>query len=97
MYSCITSYGISGIDAYAVAVEVTINRAMPMFDIVGLPDAAVRESRSRVQSTIIHGGYEMPVARKNPGLRLTCPSFLPSCPPLDRLNRSIRRRPLWEN
>ena len=63
MYSCITSYGISGIDAYAVAVEVTINRAMPMFDIVGLPDAAVRESRSRVQSTIIHGGYEMPVAK----------------------------------
>ena len=105
MYSCITSYGISGIDAYAVAVEVTINRAMPMFDIVGLPDAAVRESRSRVQSTIIHGGYEMPVekitvnlpARKNPGLRSTCPSFLLSCPPPDRLNRSIRRRPLWES
>lgn len=63
MYSCVKSYGINGIDAYAVTVETTINRAMPAFDIVGLPDAAIKESRSRVQSAIIQGGYEMPVAK----------------------------------
>ena len=44
MYSCVKSYGISGIDAYAVTVETTLTRAMPAFDIVGLPDAAVKLS-----------------------------------------------------
>ncbi len=63
MYSCVKSYGISGIDAYAVTVEVTLNRAMPAFDIVGLPDTAVKESRSRVQSAIVHSGYELPAMK----------------------------------
>lgn len=63
MYSCVKSYGIGGIDAYAVTVEVTLNRAIPSFDIVGLPDAAIKESRLRVQSAITHAGYEMPVAK----------------------------------
>lgn len=63
MYSCVESYGINGIDAYKVAVEVTLNRSMPGFDIVGLPDAAVKESRSRVQSAITHAGYQLPVAK----------------------------------
>lgn len=63
MYSSVKSYGINGIDAYAVTAEATITRAMPGFDIVGLPDAAVKESRSRVQSAISQGGYELPVAK----------------------------------
>ena len=63
MYSCIRSYGINGIDAYAVTVEVTLNRSLPSFDIVGLPDAAVKESRSRVQSAVTHSGYQLPVAK----------------------------------
>ena len=63
MYSCVKSYGVNGIDAYRVVAEVTLNRAMPGFDIVGLPDAAVKESRSRVQSAITHAGYQLPVAK----------------------------------
>ena len=63
MYSCVKSYGISGIDAYAVTVETTLTRAMPAFDIVGLPDAAVKESRSRVQSALTHAGYQLPVSK----------------------------------
>ena len=41
MYSCLKSYGIDGIDAFPVTVEATFGRAMPGFDIVGLPDAAI--------------------------------------------------------
>ena len=36
---------------------------MPAFDIVGLPDAAVKESRSRVQSALTHAGYQLPVSK----------------------------------
>ena len=63
MYSCVKSYGINGIDAYAVTVETTLSRSIPSFDVVGLPDAAVKESRSRVQSALVHAGYELPVAK----------------------------------
>ena len=85
MYSCVKSYGISGIDAYAVTVETTLTRAMPAFDIVGLPDAAVKESRSRVQSALTHAGYQLPVSKitvnlapasqKKSGPVFDCPSF----------------------
>ena len=63
MYSCVKSYGINGIDAYAVTVETTLSRSIPSFDVVGLPDPAVKESRSRVQSALVHAGYELPVAK----------------------------------
>ena len=63
MYSCVKSYGINGIDAYAVTVETTLSRSIPSFDVVGLPDAAVKESSSRVQSALVHAGYELPVAK----------------------------------
>ena len=35
MYSCVKSYGINGIDAYAVTVETTLSRSIPSFDVVG--------------------------------------------------------------
>ncbi len=63
MYSCVKSYGISGIDAYPVAVETTLTRALPAFEIVGLPDAAVKESRSRVQSSLHQAGFQFPIAK----------------------------------
>lgn len=52
-----------GIDAPSVAVEVHISNGLPSFSIVGLPEAAVRESRDRVRSAIINSGFEFP-ARK---------------------------------
>ncbi|WP_347295267.1 magnesium chelatase domain-containing protein, partial [uncultured Anaerotruncus sp.] len=63
MLSTIQSLGILGIDPYPVTVEVNVARAMPAFDIVGLPDAAVRESRERVRSVLSNCGYPFPDGR----------------------------------
>ncbi len=52
-----------GIQAPLVTVEVHISNGLPAFSIVGLPEAAVRESRDRVRSAIINSGFEFP-ARK---------------------------------
>ena len=46
------SAAVFGIDAYPVEVEVDISAGMPNFTTVGLPDAAVRESRERIKSAI---------------------------------------------
>lgn len=79
MYSCVKSYGINGIDAYAVTVETTLSRSIPSFDVVGLPDAAVKESRSRVQSALVHAGYELPVAKITVNLAPASPEEIGSC------------------
>ena len=48
MLSSVLSCGLAGIDGFEVIVEVNLANGMPMFEIVGLPDAAVKESRERV-------------------------------------------------
>ena len=63
MLSQIDSGAILGIDAYIVRVEVDISSSMPMFTIVGLPDAAVQESRERVRSAIKNTGLDFPLRR----------------------------------
>lgn len=63
MLSTIQSLGILGIEPFTVTVEVNVARAMPAFDIVGLPDAAVRESRERVRSALVNCGYPFPDGR----------------------------------
>ena len=63
MFSCIKSFGVSGIGGYGVAVEVYISNGMPGFDIVGLPDAAVKEARERVRAAIKNNGFRFPVSR----------------------------------
>lgn len=52
-----------GIEAYPVRVEVDVSNGLPSFQIVGLPDASVRESRDRVRSAIRHSGFEFPLRR----------------------------------
>ena len=52
-----------GIQAPEVTVEVHISNGLPAFSIVGLPEAAVRESRDRVRSAIINSGFEFPVRK----------------------------------
>ena len=52
-----------GIQAPQVTVEVHISNGLPSFAIVGLPEAAVRESRDRVRSAIINSGFEFPVRK----------------------------------
>jgi magnesium chelatase family protein len=54
---------IFGVDACAVQVEVDVSFGMPMFTMVGLPDASVRESRDRVRSAIRNSGFEFPPHR----------------------------------
>ena len=59
----LTTRAEQGIEAPEVSVEVHISNGLPAFSIVGLPEAAVRESRDRVRSAIINSGFEFP-ARK---------------------------------
>ena len=63
MLSQIDSSAILGIDAYIVRVEVDISSSLAMFTIVGLPDAAVQESRERVRSAIKNTGLDFPLRR----------------------------------
>ena len=63
MYSSLGSFGLSGIEPYVVSVEVDSRRAMPGFDIVGLPDATVKESRERVRSAVQNLGYPTIVSK----------------------------------
>ena len=63
MFSSIKSYGVSGIGGYGVSVEVYISNGLPSFDIVGLPDAAVKEARERVRAAIKNNGFRFPVSR----------------------------------
>lgn len=63
MLAQVDSSAILGIDAYIVRVEVDISSALPSFTIVGLPDAAVQESRERVRSAIKNTGLDFPLRR----------------------------------
>lgn len=63
MVSKVKSCGLAGIDGFIVDVEVDLSSGLPAFDIVGLPDAGVKESRERVKSAIKNCGYNMPVKR----------------------------------
>ena len=55
--------GLSGISGYPVSVECFISSGLPAFDIVGLPDAAVKEARERVRAAIKNSGFKFPVSR----------------------------------
>ncbi|WP_374712158.1 YifB family Mg chelatase-like AAA ATPase [Symbiobacterium terraclitae] len=57
------SFALQGIDAVPVAVEVDVSPGLPAFEIVGLPDAAVREARERVRAAIRNGGWPFPLQR----------------------------------
>ncbi len=54
---------ISGIEAVPVDVEIDIHRGLPAFSLVGLPDAAVRESRERVRAALVNSGFDFPLQR----------------------------------
>jgi magnesium chelatase family protein len=60
LLSKVLSSAVIGIDAYLVEVEVDITSGLPCFTTVGLPEAAVKESRERVKSAIQNSGYRFP-------------------------------------
>lgn len=63
MISRLDSLGLNGINGYAVSVECYISSGLPSFEIVGLPDAAIKESRERVRAAIKNSGFKFPVSR----------------------------------
>lgn len=63
MFAKVISLGLFGMEAYKVIVEADISGGLPRFDIVGLPDTAVSESRERVRSAIKNANMQYPVSR----------------------------------
>ena len=61
MFSKVKSFSLLGLDGLSIDVEVDINKGLPSYDVVGLPDAAVKESKERVRSAIKNSGFEFPV------------------------------------
>ncbi|HNS05682.1 MAG TPA: magnesium chelatase domain-containing protein, partial [Candidatus Saccharicenans sp.] len=59
----ILSASLHGIEAYQVEVEVDISPGLPAFVIVGLPDAAVRESKERVRAALRNCGFDFPAKK----------------------------------
>lgn len=60
MFSNVISFGLQGLNGLKIDVEVDINLGLPSYDIVGLPDAAVKESKERVRSAIKNSGFKFP-------------------------------------
>ena len=54
---------LTGLDGHIVTVEADVSQGLPAFEIVGLPDAAVKEARERVRAAIKNCGYEFPSRR----------------------------------
>ncbi len=62
MLSKIFGAGFFGIEGYPVTVECNANDRLPTFNIVGLPDAAIKESKERIKAAITNSGYFFPDA-----------------------------------
>jgi len=62
MFAKISSLGLFGLNAFQVDVEIDMSRGQPQFDIVGLPDTAVKESRERIRSALRACEINFPVA-----------------------------------
>ena len=86
MLSWINSFGVSGVGGYQVTVEVNISGGLPHFDMVGLPDNAIKEARDRVRAAIKNNGFSFnashitinlaPADRKKNGTLYDLPIFL---------------------
>src|ERR1700737_1457458 len=73
MLARVATFTIDGVDPRRVWVEVDIRPGLPSFTIVGLGDAAVRESRERIRSAVLNSGFEFPARRITANL---APAFL---------------------
>src|SRR4051794_15315080 len=63
MLARVKSGALMGVDAVVVEVEVDMSLGMPFFNVVGLPEGAVRESKVRVISALKNGGFTLPMKR----------------------------------
>src|ERR1700730_2732381 len=73
MLATVSTFSIDGVDPRHVSVEVDISQGLPAFTIVGLGDAAVRESRERVRAAVANSGFTFPQKRITANL---APAFL---------------------
>ena len=78
MLASARTFTIDGVSAREVRVEIDVHRGLPAFSIVGLPDAAVRESRERVRAALVNCGFEFPLRRITVNL---APADLPKAGP----------------
>lgn len=63
MYSKIKTCVLQGLNGFIVEVETDISKGLPVFNIVGLPDISIKESKERVRTSIKNSGYEFPLKR----------------------------------
>ena len=63
MVTKIKSATFTGINGTIINVEIDISNGLPAFNIVGIPDIAVKESKERVRAAIINSGFEFPMRR----------------------------------
>lgn len=63
MLASVATFAIEGVDSQEVTVEVDVRRGLPVFTMVGLPDAAVREARERVRAALLNSSLEFPLQR----------------------------------
>lgn len=63
MFSKVLSFGLMGIKGFRIDVEVDTSVGLPSYDIVGLPDVAVKESKERVRSAIKNSGFNFPTKK----------------------------------
>ena len=57
MVAKIRSLGLQGIGGYEVSAEIFLSGGLPQFDLVGLPDAAVKESKDRVRAALTNSNF----------------------------------------
>ncbi len=63
MFAKIHSMGLYGMEAFPVEVEVDVSKGLPGFDLVGLPDTAVKEAKDRVRAALKNSGFSFPINR----------------------------------
>lgn len=63
MFSCVSTIALWGVDARDVIAESDIAHGLPAFNLVGLPDAAVKESKERIRGAIKNSGFPFPRTR----------------------------------
>ena len=59
MLTIIKSMSLKGLEGYIVNVQVDVSSGLPEWEIVGLPDASIKESKERVRTAIKNSGYEL--------------------------------------
>ena len=63
MYSKINTCVLQGLNGYIIEVETDLSRGLPVFNIVGLPDTSIKESKERVRTAIKNSGFQFPLNR----------------------------------